>query len=113
MPDLGALAGQQTVTLQLGLERSMPLQQVESGGIKEHRGYLGRDRDHLDRVPPRYRRYLPEPVRNGARNPDSTGPIHLVAAVRTVRPVGAVRTAGRAPLSVRHRLLERTEPRRY
>jgi len=31
----------QGVTLQLGLERSMPLQQIEGGGIKEHRGYLG------------------------------------------------------------------------
>jgi hypothetical protein len=31
----------QGVTLQLGLERSMPLEQVQGGGVKEHRGYLG------------------------------------------------------------------------
>src|SRR6188472_221050 len=31
----------QGVALQLGLERPMPLQQIEGGGIKEHRGHLG------------------------------------------------------------------------
>jgi len=31
----------QGVTIQLGLEGPMPLQQIEGGGIKEHRGYLG------------------------------------------------------------------------
>jgi len=32
---------QHAVTLQLGLEGSVPLEQVQGGGIKEHRGYLG------------------------------------------------------------------------